>query len=911
MDAERLRRMQEIFEAVDGLPEEERGPLLDRLCAGDADLRQRVLALLRHAEEGTDDAFRPPLEAAGLDDPDEGPESDAFGRYRLVRRLGEGGFGTVWEAEQTEPVRRFVALKMLKPGMDTRRILARFRSERQTLAALDHPGIAKVLDAGQTERGRPYFVMELIDGPPIDRFCDDRRLSIEARLGLFLQVCAALQHAHMKGIIHRDLKPSNVLVTQGGPGDEALARVIDFGIARVVVSGERSESLVTQEGQYLGTPAYMSPEQAVGDPAAIDVRTDVYGLGAILYRLLCGAAPVDETKLRTISFAEMQRLILEKDPVRPSARCLQHEDPGAVAAARSTDAFRLSRRLRGDLDWIILRALERDPRRRYASVGDLAGDIRAHLENRPVSAGPPSTGYVLGKFVRRHRAGVAAGVAVGAALLIGIAGTTAGLVRALRAERQAVALADAEAEQRAVAERRFDQVRELASTLMFGIHDAVAELPGSLEARRLLVDTGLKYADTLAAEAGDDPRLLRDLGDAYRRLSQIQGRPGAANLGDADAALATQLRAIDIWNRLIETGAADALHDRAAAERDAGNLLRTLGRLPEAAEFYQRAIETHRRIVETQGDSPLAQEAIAHASAGLARIQSALGQHREAIESLRVFERYCSECVAAEPDHTGHRTNLAVVRAEMARPYNALGRHDEARRLLEGAVADIAALQQADPDNPRLLRTRLALTRDLGSTIDRTGAHEEALPFFRQALGLSRRIAEADPNDRQAAREVAACLQSVGLALNRMGRPAEAIEHLVPAVEAAERLSAENPDVIAWRRDVMIGLRELGQARLELAEAAEGLALLRRSLAVADELLLRSPADVVLREDAAVARLIVARALAELHPGEAADAARLAREAESLLRDGRDEASLTPRDRDVLGQIAELLARLP
>src|SRR5690606_6444765 len=228
MDAERLRRLQEIFEAVDGLPEERRGPLLDELCAGDPDLRASIESLLRHADEGTDDAFRPPLER---DDGDGEPDADAFGRYRLVSRLGEGGFGTVWEAEQTEPVRRFVALKMLKPGMDTRRILARFRSERQTLAALDHPGIAKVLDAGQTERGRPYFVMELIDGPPIDRFCDDRRLSIEARLGLFLQVCAALQHAHMKGIIHRDLKPSNVLVTQGGPGDEALARVIDFGIA--------------------------------------------------------------------------------------------------------------------------------------------------------------------------------------------------------------------------------------------------------------------------------------------------------------------------------------------------------------------------------------------------------------------------------------------------------------------------------------------------------------------------------------------------------------------------------------------------------------------------------------------------------------------------------------------------------
>ena len=339
-----------------------------------------------------------------------------IGRYKLLQQIGEGGFGSVWMAEQREPVKRRVALKIIKLGMDTKQVIARFEAERQALAMMDHPNIAKVLDAGSTETGRPYFVMEYIKGVPILEYCDTDKLDTKARLELFASVCHAIQHAHQKGIIHRDIKPSNVLITMhdGVP----VPKVIDFGIAKATSAELTAKTLFTEHRQMIGTPAYMSPEQAEMSGLDIDTRSDIYSLGVLLYELLTGTTPFDSKELTSKGFAEMMRIIREVEPHKPSTRLSSLGDTGTRTAQqrRAVDPKKLSQTLRGDLDWIVMKCLEKDRTRRYETANGLAADIKRHLNDQPITAGAPSAGYKLRKFVKRNRPQVIAGGIVAAAL---------------------------------------------------------------------------------------------------------------------------------------------------------------------------------------------------------------------------------------------------------------------------------------------------------------------------------------------------------------------------------------------------------------------------------------------------------------------------------------------------------------
>src|SRR5262245_6426545 len=350
-----------------------------------------------------------------------------IGPYKLLERIGEGGFGSVWMAEQREPVKRRVAVKLIKLGMDTKQVIARFEAERQALAMMDHPNIAKVLDAGSTETGRPYFVMEYIRGVPILEYCDKERLDTQARLELFTSVCQAIQHAHQKGIIHRDIKPSNVLVTlhDGVP----VPKVIDFGIAKATNSELTNKTLFTEHRQMVGTPAYMSPEQAEMSGLDIDTRSDVYSLGVLLYELLTGTTPFDTRSLLESGYAEMLRAIREDEPHKPSTRISTLGDTGTrTAQQRRVELKKLSLLLRGDLDWIVMKCLEKDRTRRYETASALAADIRRHLFDEPVTASPPGAGYRLRKFVKRHRAQATAAAVVLGALVLGAVGTTVGMI---------------------------------------------------------------------------------------------------------------------------------------------------------------------------------------------------------------------------------------------------------------------------------------------------------------------------------------------------------------------------------------------------------------------------------------------------------------------------------------------------
>ena len=434
--------LEDIFDRAAVLPPDLREAFLREACAGDARLRAEVESLLRAHDQAAGFMEGPTIDV--LAQPQVREQVGAMvGRYKLLQEIGEGGFGIVFMAEQLEPIRRRVALKIIKLGMDTRQVIARFEAERQALALMDHPNIARVLDAGTTEAGRPYFVMELVPGVSITDYCDKNNLSAKDRLELFIPVCQAVQHAHHKGIIHRDLKPSNVLVTLHD--NKPVPKVIDFGVAKAVNHRLTERTLFTEFRQLIGTPEYMSPEQADMPGLDIDTRSDVYSLGVLLYELLAGATPFDSQTLRSKGFAEMQRIIREEEPPKPSTRLATlGQSQSGIAKHRRADATTLRRTLSGDLDWIVMKCLEKDRSRRYDTANALADDVRRYLLEEPVHAAAPSAAYKLRKLARRHRAALASGAVVIAALVLGLALMSYGLYEARR-ERDAAEIARADA----------------------------------------------------------------------------------------------------------------------------------------------------------------------------------------------------------------------------------------------------------------------------------------------------------------------------------------------------------------------------------------------------------------------------------------------------------------------------------
>jgi non-specific serine/threonine protein kinase/serine/threonine-protein kinase len=413
---EEERRAEELFASALDLPEADRDGFISRACLGQPLLEKEVRLLMAHYAAAPAGFLQSPTGDAVTQE-----NQETIGPYELQEVLGEGGMGVVYRARQTSPVVRTVALKILKLGMDSKEVLARFEAERQALAQLEHPNIARVYDAGTTPDGRPYFVMEYVQGQAITTYCDEKRLTPRQRIALFVELCRGVQHAHQQGIIHRDLKPTNLLVAE--QDGLAIPKVIDFGVAKAVQSGLPDATLFTQLGQLVGTPEYMSPEQA--EAAPVDTRTDVYSLGAVLYELLVGVLPIDAATLREAGVQAMMRLIREQDPPRPSARASTLAASATTVADRRSVAPRaLVRSLRGELDWIALKALEKNRDRRYATVAELATDLKRHLADEPVEARPPSTWYTLGKFARRHRMGVGIALTLGLAMGVIAVGST-------------------------------------------------------------------------------------------------------------------------------------------------------------------------------------------------------------------------------------------------------------------------------------------------------------------------------------------------------------------------------------------------------------------------------------------------------------------------------------------------------
>ncbi len=742
-------REDDLFSAALDLPTAGRAALLDRECGGDPALRARIEALIAAYETAGDFLEQSPVvRAAPL--PEEGP-GDIIGRYTLLKKIGEGGWGVVYLAEQKVPVRRRVALKVIKLGMDTHQVITRFEGERQALAMMDHPDIARVFDTGATEAGRPFFVMELVEGVPITTFCDTHALPLADRLELFARVCLAMQHAHRKGIIHRDVKPSNILVAlhDGVPSP----KVIDFGIAKATQDRLTEHTLFTGVGQFMGTPAYMSPEQADRRDVDIDTRSDLYSLGVLLYELLTGRTPFDPKQLSQTGVDEIRRLIREVEPPRPSAciAALPESERLAAARARGVSPAAFAAALRGDLDWIAMRCLEKDRERRYGAAQELADDVRRHLRREPVLARPPSTAYRTQKFVARHRVACASAAAVAGTLVIGTVVSVRQAVRATRAEHVARAERDAattaqraEATARTDAQRRQQQAEELL-TFMLGDFRAELQKIGKLELLDAVGEQAMAYFAAL------DPRDLTDLALARqaKALTQIgETRMEQARYPDAAAAFtAAYERAAALAERYPNDG--DMLFERAQAEYWIGFVARARGDFAVAREWLTRYRDSAVALVALEGKTPRAQTELTYGHHNLAVLAFDQGQLADARRAFQAKEQALKEMAAERPNDHDLQLSLASVYSWLGSIAERDGDYAEAVRRFTEVTSQAEQQMQREPNVFRWQLDHAESLTLLGAVQGLQGRANDALASHARAEAALVKLVETDPTNSQ------------------------------------------------------------------------------------------------------------------------------------------------------------------
>ncbi len=703
---------------------------------------------------------------------------EVIGPYRILQKIGEGGMGDVYLAEQIEPVRRRVALKMIKHGMDTKQVVARFESERQALAMMDHPCIAKVFDAGATESGRPYFVMEYVQGIPITDHCDRNRLSVRQRLELFQRVCAGVQHAHQKAIIHRDIKPSNVLVAV--QDDEAVPKIIDFGVAKATAQRLTENTVFTELGQLIGTPEYMSPEQAEMSQQDVDTRTDVYALGVVLYELLVGALPFDARELRQAGLIEIHRRIREDEPSKPSTRVSGLGDASIAAAARrQTDPLALVGELRGDLDWITMKSLEKDRTRRYGSPAELAADLRRYLADEPVEATPPSAAYRMRKFVRRHRFGVTAAATL-AVLLIAFGASMS--LQAVRIARE-----------RDRANREAETAQRVSQFLsgLFQVSDP-SEARGNAVTAREILDQGVA---SIRGDLDDEPliqaQLLETMGNVY------------SSLGLYEAALPLLERALSSRTELLGYDDPQTL----ASKADLVELHTERGQFEVAEQLGDEVLASRQRVLGVQHlDTIDSMRVLALAYNGQARYVEAEDLLRQTVEARA--------SVLGE----GHPDTLQALLSLGALLQNQ-GRIDEAEELTRDAI-EVA--RRADGEDHPLT---LTLAHNLASMSISQGRYAEAETLATEVLAARRRVLGEEHRYTLTSEYV------LGLSHFYRSQYDDVVAILEPSVERARRsLGEDHPDTLESMSLLGEAYRELGQYRAAEPLLRTALDLRRRML---------------------------------------------------------------------------------
>jgi len=805
-----------VFEAALDLPEGDRAAFVDQACSGNAALLEEVRSLLTW-HKGSTGFLETPAGRVG-DMPAEAASAvrligKSVGPWRILDVVGSGGMGVVYRAERADAAfRRHAALKVVRPGPDSPQIVERFRLERETLAALDHPNIARLLDGGTTSDGQPFFVMELVDGEPIDRYCDDHGLTIDERLDLFRKVCAGVQYAHENLVVHRDIKPDNILVTKDG-----VPKLLDFGVAKLLSrDGAPPEDPMATAATWAMTPDYASPEQMGGRPST--TATDVYSLGVLLHVLLTGARPYTLTGTTP---AAIEKQLLEFTLIPPSERAVSSPESNERAARRGTDAPKLAKRLTGDLDAIVLRALGRLPSSRYSSVEQLAEDVARHRAHRPVHARGRARGYAARLFVRRHRGAIAAA----ALLAVVLAG---GVLAILWQASQA-------AEARRRAERRFNDVRALAGSFIFDVYDAIDDVPGTTPARQLIVQKAVQYLEGLARESSGDAGLQRELARAFIRVGDVQGNPTRANVGDPTGAIASYQRAIALAEAVQAEAPDDveALRALASAYRQRGDVLALTGNREQAYADAQSSQALYARIAARGGATLDDRMAVGVASIklgdllgnpnfeNLGRADDANAAYAKALETFRQLDR------AASSDIRVHRY-LGVTLERIGTM------HEDAKRWADAATAYQESfeirrgLAEREPTH-RDIQRDLGIAHEKVANVLLAQRHlADAVAEQRQALAVFERLAGADPSDANAARTVAVSRENLGDALRTSGTITEALDLYRKALDAHRAFRTQDVHNVRASCDVARLAETLGDV-LSSAEAPGACAAWRES----------------------------------------------------------------------------------
>jgi serine/threonine protein kinase/tetratricopeptide (TPR) repeat protein len=854
-----------------------RAGYLEDACGQDEALRARVEALLHvHEEEKSflNTPFAGPAQT--LDESISERPGTVVGPYKLLEQIGEGGFGVVFMAEQFRPVRRNVALKVLKPGMDTKQVIARFEAERQALALMDHPNIARVLDGGETG-GRPYFVMELVRGIPVTDYCDRNQLTLRERLELFIPVCQAVQHAHQKGIIHRDIKPSNVVVSQHE--DVPTPKVIDFGIAKAMGQQLTDKTLFTGFSQMIGTPLYMSPEQAAGGPD-IDTRSDIYSLGVLLYELLTGTTPFDRDRFLEAGYDEMRRIIREEEPPKPSTRISTlGQAASTVSTQRKSDPRRLSQLFRGELDWIVMKALEKDRSRRYETANSFATDVQRYLADEPVLACPPSAAYRLRKFARRNKGPVLAGTLVFLALVFGVVGTTWGLLRAERAlqreeEQRLAAEANAERaiESQERAQEGFDKAKEAVEQYLTAVIDdrdlkRKQDLHGL---RKKLAEAAVPFYEWFTEQKPGQAAVEAERGRAYWRLASVRDE-----MGEKEAARKAYERMQAIFAQLAADFPTVPEYSRALAisHTNLGNVLADLGQWPAAEQAHRRAIEIQEKVVAEFPNAYEYRRNLAASHNNLAMALAKLGQRPAAEKAYRraldLREKLASDYPTVAPlrrEAAASHHNLGTLLAE-------LGQRPAAEKAIRHAL-DIQEQLAADfPAVPEYRQELAGSHANLGGLLGSLGQGAAAEQAHRRGLEIRAKLVADFPSVPVYRLELAGSHSSLGALLYVQGQWPAAEKAYRQALDILEKLAADYPTVPAYRQHLATSHSSLGAPLAGLGQLPAAEQAFRRALDIQEKLVADFPVVPEYRRNLAGSHNNLGKVLADMEKWSAAEQA--------------------------------------
>jgi non-specific serine/threonine protein kinase/serine/threonine-protein kinase len=823
-------------DAVLDLPPEARAPYLDQACA-EPEVRRYVESLIYSYDQAGNFLDEPA--SAKNADPLSEPAAEAWngrrlGAYQIIELIGEGGMGEVYRAVRADDQYQMqVAIKLVRVGFDSRFTLARFKAERQILANLDHPNITRLLDGGATEDGQPFLVMEYVRGIPLDQYCDQHQLNVNARLELFRIVCTAVQFAHQNLVIHRDLKPGNILVTEDG-----TPKLLDFGIAKIMEpEGAGAAMARTQTMVRLLTPGYASPEQLRGEP--ISTASDVYSLGVVLYELLTGHLPY---RVAARSPEEMARATIESEPERPSAAIQREEDatgdsgttrtltPAAISAVREGTPERLRRRLSGDLDNIVLTALRKEPHRRYASVDQFSDDIRRHLEGHPVHARTDTFTYRSGKFLKRHTASVLAAALVTLSLIAGIA----------------VSLREAHVArvQRSRAERRFNDVRKLANSLIFELHDSIRDLPGSTAARKLLVQRALEYLDSLSQEAHSDTSLQRELATAYERVGDVQSKFQTANLGESIAATESYRKAHELRKALAAGGAVPDFLRYASNCSKLATLRYYASDETEAIKFAQEAVNITQTLYERDPSNQTVMGELADDYMALANILFDARVSTKETDIDRYFQRALEldEKIAGTSKDPDELRRLLRDEFQIGRRLSNAGHKDQAIEAYQKALT-IGEPLAANGANVQAQRDVAALHTVLADALVNSGATAKALLHYRRALEIVEKLSAGDRNDQEASVEVGETALNIGIASAMLGKTAESLRYLDQSARIMEQALERDPKAVGPSKDLLITYVWRASTESSTNAASPALADYRKALSTANRLASLDPGN--------------------------------------------------------------------